>query len=96
MGVPRRHRERQLTAQLQAVLREQEILLREVHHRIKNNFQTIISFLDLQAEVIEDPRVLAALEASQQRLQAMALVHQSLYQSRTWTGWTARHIPVVW
>jgi PAS domain S-box-containing protein len=74
--------ERQLAAQLQAVLREQEILLREVHHRIKNNFQTIISFLDLQAEVIEDPRALAALEDSQQRLQAMALVHQSLYQSR--------------
>ena len=74
--------DRQFVAQLQAVLREDEILLREVHHRIKNNFQTIVSFLDLQAEVIEDPCALAALEDSQQRLQAMALVHQSLYQSR--------------
>jgi two-component sensor histidine kinase len=74
--------DQQLATQLQAVLHEKEVLLREVHHRIKNNFQTIVSFLDLQAEVIEDPRALAALEDSQQRLQAMALMHQSLYQSR--------------
>jgi PAS domain S-box-containing protein len=72
----------QLAAQLQAVLREQEIQLREVHHRIKNNFQTIASLLDMQADAIEDPRALAALEDSQQRIRSMVLVHQSLYQSR--------------
>jgi two-component sensor histidine kinase len=71
----------QLAAQLQALLREREILLREVHHRIKNNFQTIAGLLDMQADAIEDRRALAALEDSQQRLQSMALVHQCLYQS---------------
>jgi two-component sensor histidine kinase len=71
----------QLAVQLQAVLREQELLLREVHHRIKNDFQTLAGLLDMQADALEDPRALAALEDSQQRIQAMALVHQSLYQS---------------
>jgi two-component system, sensor histidine kinase PdtaS len=74
--------DRQLAEQLQAVLREREVLLREVHHRIKNDFQILASLLDVQADAVEDPRVLAALEDSQQRLQSMALVHQSLYQSR--------------
>jgi two-component sensor histidine kinase len=72
----------QVVAHLQAMLREQELRLREVHHRIKNNFQTIVSLLEMQAEVLEDPRALAALEDCQQRIQSMALVHESLYQSR--------------
>jgi len=71
----------QLAVQLQAVLRDREILLREVHHRTKNDFQTLASLLDMQADTLEDPRALAALEDSQLRLQSMALVHQSLYQS---------------
>src|SRR5919109_876259 len=74
--------DRQLAVQLQAVLREQEVLRREVHHRIKNDFQILASLLDMQADAIEDPRALAALEDSQQRIRAMALVHQRLYQSR--------------
>jgi two-component sensor histidine kinase len=72
----------QLVAHLQAVLREQELRLREAYHRIKNNFQTIASLLALQADTLEDPRALAALEDCQQRIQSMALVHQSLYESR--------------
>jgi PAS domain S-box-containing protein len=74
--------DQQRAAQLQAVLSEQEFRLREVHHRIKNNFQTIASLLGMEADAIEDPRALAALADSQQRIQSMALVHQSLYQSR--------------
>ena len=74
--------DQQLAAQLRAVHRESEILLRELHHRIKNNFQTLAGLLDMQADAIEDPRALAALEDSQQRIRAMALVHQRLYQSR--------------
>ena len=60
----------------------QEVWLREAHHRIKNAFQTLASLLDLQADALADPRARAALEDSQQRMQAMALVHQSLYQSQ--------------
>jgi PAS domain S-box-containing protein len=65
---------------LQAALEEKEILLREVHHRVKNNLQVIASLLDLQADMLPDPQLHAAVEDSQQRIQAMALIHESLYQ----------------
>jgi two-component sensor histidine kinase len=62
--------------------RAHEVWLREAHHRIKNAFQTLASLLDMQADALADPHARAALEDSQRRIQAMALVHQSLYQSR--------------
>jgi two-component sensor histidine kinase len=74
--------DQQLAAQLQAMLRAHEVLLREAHHRIKNNFQTLAGLLDMQADALADPRARAALEDSQQRIQSMALVHQCLYQSQ--------------
>jgi two-component sensor histidine kinase len=69
-------------ARLQATLQEKEVLLTEVYHRIKNNLQIISSLLDLQADMVADPQVRALFEDSQQRIQAVALLHESLSQAR--------------
>ncbi|QNR24563.1 histidine kinase dimerization/phosphoacceptor domain -containing protein [Croceimicrobium hydrocarbonivorans] len=60
---------------------EREILLKEIHHRVKNNLQVISSLLDLQSSAISDPKALIAVEDGQSRVKAMALIHQKLYQN---------------
>jgi two-component sensor histidine kinase len=72
-------------ARLQAALQEKEVLLTEVYHRIKNNLQVISSLLDLQAEMVADPQVRALFEDSQQRIQAVAILHESLSQAKNVT-----------
>jgi PAS domain S-box-containing protein len=62
-------------------LREKELLLEEVHHRVKNNLQVIHSLLDLQMLKINDPDLVAMLRDSQNRIRSMSMIHQTLYQS---------------
>ncbi len=63
-------------------LYEKEILLKEIHHRVKNNLQIISSLLNLQSHRIEDEKAVETLAVSRDRIQAIALVHQKLYQSK--------------
>jgi PAS domain S-box-containing protein len=66
---------------IQAALEEKNLLLGEIHHRVKNNLQIVHSLLDLQSTRISDASVLEMLRDSQNRIRSMALIHQSLYLS---------------
>jgi len=75
--------ERKKTADLiDASLAEKETLLREIHHRVKNNLQIISSLLSLQIREIDDPRTIEALKDCQARVLSMAFVHEHLYQGK--------------
>ncbi|MBC7827590.1 MAG: hypothetical protein H7122_07585 [Chitinophagaceae bacterium] len=65
------------------LLTEKEWLLKEIHHRVKNNLQVVMSLLNSQAASLEDEAALSAIQESQHRVQAMALIHQKLYQAES-------------
>jgi two-component sensor histidine kinase len=65
-----------------ASLREKEALLREIHHRVKNNMQIISSILRLQGQYIKDPALNEVFKDCQGRIRTMALIHEMLYQSK--------------
>ncbi len=62
-------------------LSEKETLLREIHHRVKNNLQIIISLLNMQKRQLKDPTYIAAITETRNRINAIALVHKALYES---------------
>jgi PAS domain S-box-containing protein len=72
---------RETESHLKAALEDKEALLREVHHRVKNNLQVVSSFLRLQAGSLTDRAAIAALRQSEERVMSLALVHENLYRS---------------
>lgn len=71
---------------VRASLVEKEMLLQEIHHRVKNNLQVIVSLLGLQSQQITESEAVSVLEESRDRIKAMALIHENLYRERDEAG----------
>lgn len=74
-------RQKEAENRILASLREKELLLKEVHHRVKNNLQVISSLLNLQAQELRDPEAIRLFQDTQGRVRSMALIHEQLYRS---------------
>jgi PAS domain S-box-containing protein len=72
---------KEMEVQIRSALKEKEVLLQEVHHRVKNNLQVISSMLNLQRRFVADPGLLQVLEESQNRIATMSFIHESLYRA---------------
>lgn len=72
--------------QLEKSLKEKELLLKEIHHRVKNNLNVVIGLLELQMESISDEILKEAFSDSTKRIRSMALIHEHLYQNKDLSG----------
>jgi len=72
----------QAEEQIKAALREKEILLKEIHHRVKNNLQIVISLLNMQLQTAKDQETIDILSESRNRINTMALIHTQLYETQ--------------
>lgn len=72
---------KEIDTRVRESLKEKEVLLQEVHHRVKNNLQVISSMLSLQSSFVKDPGTLEILAESQQRIKSMSFVHETLYRT---------------
>jgi len=72
--------------QITQSLKEKEVLLKEVHHRVKNNLQLVSSILNLQSSYINDEKIVDILKDSQNRIKSMSFIHESLYQTKDFTN----------
>ena len=73
----------QKNEQLQHFLDEKEWLVKEIHHRVKNNFHIVASLLEIQSSYLKNKEALSAIKESQHRIHSMSIIHQKLYQSET-------------
>jgi|GEM_PF-2343606 len=76
---------KQMENRMKKELEEKQILLKEVHHRVKNNLQIIISLLNLELYQLKDPALMSVLEITIQRIRSMAMIHERLYHADVFT-----------
>jgi len=87
MGITRNiAQQKKFENQLKESLKEKETLLKEVHHRVKNNLQVISSILNLQSNYIKDDRIASILKEGQDRIKSMSYVHEILYKSKKFSS----------
>jgi len=77
---------KEMEGRIQADIREKEVMLKEIHHRVKNNMQVISSLLHLQSSFIRDETSRRMFHESQSRIRSMAMVHEQLYQTKDFAG----------